>query len=202
MLRDAIENRWSFRLLLALPAAVMLGRFATVGGGLGHLIESSGEWAARFLILTLAVTPLRLLMKQAGLRPHWPMWLFKRRRDLGVAAFLYAALHLGTYVYRQSNIQVILYDLGYREYLAGWVAFAGLLALVLISNDLSVHTLGLWWKRLQRFVYVAALAVFLHWIWIKLDNLPAYVHFAPLVLLEAFRLWYGFARPSHHRDHG
>lgn len=201
MLHHLIDSRVAFRLLLAVPAIVMLGRYLAGGSGLGFMLQASGEWAARFLVLTLAVTPLRLLMKQAGLGPNWPMWLFKRRRDTGTAAFLYAALHLGTYIYRQSNINVILFDLPYTEYLLGWIAFAGMLALALTSNDQAVHWLGLWWKRLQRLVYLTALAVFLHWVSIRLDNTAAYLHFAPLALLEVFRLWYWFARPGQLRDH-
>ncbi len=192
----AANAAWSFRLLLAIPAIVMLSRLAMTGGGLGHVLQASGEWAARLLIVTLAVTPIRMIFKGR----HWPMWLFKRRRDLGLAAFLYALLHLAIYVVRQSNMHVVLYDLQYKEYFAGWLALAIMLLLTLISNDRMLHGLGLWWKRLQRLAYLAALAAFLHWIWMKLDDTPAIVHFVPLVLLEAWRLWYRFARPgAHHR---
>ncbi len=151
---------------------------------------------AALLILTLMVTPLRLLLKQLGSGPTWPMWLFKRRRDLGVGAFLYAALHLGTYVIRQNNIHVVLYDLPYKEYLAGWIAFATMLVLSLTSSDAAVHTMGTWWKVLQRLAYVSVIAVALHWFWIRLDHTAVYIHFAPLVLLELYRLWYNYARPS------
>lgn len=189
----------AFRLVLALPAIVMLSRLALSGGGLGHVLQASGEWAARLLIVTLAVTPIRMMFK--GHR--WPMWLLKRRRDLGLAASLYALLHLAIYVVRQSSIHVILYDLQYKEYFTGWLALFIMLLLTLISNDRLLHSLGLWWKRLQRAAYLAALAVFLHWIWMKLDDTPALAHFVPLVLLETWRLWYRFARPgAHHRGGG
>lgn len=192
MLRTLIDSHALFRLVIAIPAIVMLSRFALAGGGLGHVIQGSGEWAARLLIVTLAITPIRMLFKGY----HWPMWLFKRRRDLGLAAFLYAALHLGTYVVRQSSINVILYDIQYLEYIFGWLAFTAMLVLMVISNDAALHRLGTLWKKIQRLVYVAAIAVFLHWIWIKLDNVPALLHFAPLALLEAYRLWYNFVRPG------
>ena len=48
-------------------------------------------------------------------------------------------------------------------------------------------------------VYAAAVLAFLHWLWIRLDNVPAYAHFVPLAALETFRLWYNFARPSRRR---
>ena len=194
--RPLINSHWAFRLFLALPAIAMLWRFGLTDGGTGQLLSASGEWAARLLIVTLAVTPLRMLFHQFGLAQHLPMWLFKRRRDLGLAAFLYAALHLATYVARQSNLHLILYEMRYIEYIMGWIAITSMLIIAVISNDWSVHHLGTKWKLLQRLVYVSAVAAFLHWLWIKLDDVPVLVHFAPLAALEAFRLWYNFARPA------
>lgn len=194
-LRSLINSRLAFRLLIVIPAIVMLSQYALYGGGLGQVLQSSGEWAARMLVLTLAVTPLRMLFKGR----HWPMWLFKRRRDLGIAAFLYALLHLGSYVARQSSLNVILYDMTFTEYLPGWLGFAAMAILFVTSNDWALHRLSTAWKKIQRLIYAAAVLVFLHWLWIKLDNVPAYAHFVPLAALETFRLWYNFARPSRRR---
>ncbi|MFN4141594.1 sulfite oxidase heme-binding subunit YedZ [Aestuariivirga sp.] len=190
------ESHWSFRLLLSLPALIMLWQFFVVVPSWGLLLDRSGEWSVRMLIMTLAITPMRLILKQAGLGPYWPMWLFKRRRELGLAAFLYGALHLGTYLVRQSNLRVVLFDVRFAEYIMGWIAFLTLLALAVTSNDRAVHGLGTWWKPLQRLAYVSALAAALHWLWIKLDHTAVYLHFLPLVALEAYRLWYNFARPA------
>ncbi|MCA3573857.1 MAG: ferric reductase-like transmembrane domain-containing protein [Aestuariivirga sp.] len=196
MLRRIVDSHWSLRLLLALPAALMLWQFFFGWRSWGMLIGQSGEWAVRLLIATLAVTPLRLMMKQLGFGPHWPMWLFQRRRDLGVAAFLYAALHLGAYLLRQSNLHVVLFDMQYREFLMGWIAFLTMLVLALTSNDRSVHALGRWWKPLQRLAYVSIVAAALHWFWIRLDHTAVWLHMIPLALLEAYRLWHNFARPA------
>ncbi len=174
----------------------MLWQFFFGAKSWGLLLDGSGEWAMRMLIATLAVSPLRLVMRQAGMGPHWPMWLFKRRRDLGVAAFLYAALHLATYLIRQSNLHVVLFDMQYREYLAGWIAFLTMLVLAVTSNDRAVHGLGRWWKPLQRLAYVSVIAAALHWFWIRLDHTEVWLHVLPLAALEAYRLWYNFARPS------
>lgn len=196
MWQRLVDSHWAFRLLLALPAIFMFEQFLWGAKSWGLLLDQSGEWGVRLLIATLAVTPLRILMKQAGLGPHWPMWLMKRRRELGLAAFLYAALHVATYLVRQSNLHVVLFDLQFAEYLMGWVAFLTMVALSATSNDRSVHTLGTWWKPLQRLAYVSAVAAALHWFWLRLDHTGVYLHFLPLVLLEAYRLWYNFARPS------
>lgn len=201
-LRPLLDSRMAFRFLIAIPAIIMLARYATVQGGSGHLLQSSGEWAARMLIVTLAVTPIRLLLKNQHWFQPWSMWLFKRRRDLGLAAFLYALLHLAAYLARQSSVGVILYELQFIEYILGWAALISMLVLAVLSNDWMIHHLGRAWKTIQRLAYAAALCVFLHWLWIKLDNVPALLHFAPLAVLEAYRLWYNFARPSSRHPSG
>ena len=195
MLGRLVGSHWAFRALLALPAIGMLVQFARLHSW-GLLLDQSGEWAVRMLILTLAVSPARIVMKQLHFGPHWPAWLLKRRRDLGLACFLYAALHLAVYLIRQSNLNVVLFDMRYIEYALGWVAFATLLALAITSNDASVHRLGTWWKPLQRLVYVSAIAAFLHWYLIRLDHRGLWLHLAPLLLLEGFRVMHNFARPS------
>lgn len=192
--RAALASPLLFRLLLALPALGFLFSYAFVHRSLGSLLDASGEWAARLLIATLAVTPLRYLLRLLPGQQHAAMWLLKRRRDLGLAAFLYALFHMLTYAVRQWNIHVILYDLPFKEYLAGWIALACMTVLALTSSDAAVHGMGRWWKRLQRLTYLAAVAVYLHWFWIRLDHWPSFLHFLPLVMLEAYRLWHDFAR--------
>lgn len=196
ILGGIVNSLLAFRLLLAVPAAIMLGQFMANGYRWGQLIDQSGEWAIRLLILTLAITPLRILLKQLGLGPHWPMWLFKRRRSLGLAAFLYASLHASAYLIRQANLNVVLFDLRFAEYLSGWIAFLGMLLLAATSNDDAVHRLGLWWKMLQRLAYVSMIAAALHWYLIRQDHTALWLHVLPLAALEAYRVWYNFARPA------
>ena len=195
MLRRLIESHWAFRALLALPSLIMLVQFIRLRSW-GLLLDQSGEWALRMLILTLAVSPLRLVMKQLHMGPHWPSWLLKRRRELGLATFLYAALHLAAYLARESNLHVVLFDMKYLEFALGWAGFALLLVLALTSNDASVHRLGTWWKPLQRVVYLAAIAAFLHWYLIRLDHAALWLHLAPLAVLEGYRVLHNFARPA------
>jgi sulfoxide reductase heme-binding subunit YedZ len=195
MLNRLLASHWAFRFLLAVPAILMLLTFFRLQSW-GLLIDRSGDWAVRMLILTLAVTPVRLIMKQMGLGPHWPMWLMKRRRDLGLAAFLYAALHVSAYLIRQANLNVVLFDMWFLEYAMGWLAFLTMLVLALTSNDEAVHWLSKWWKPIQRLAYVSVIAAALHWFWMRLDHTAVYLHFIPLVLLEAYRVMYNFARPS------
>ena len=195
MLNRLVDSHWAFRLLLALPLIGMLVQFAQLNSW-GLIIDQSGEWAVRMLILTLAVSPARIVMKQLHMGPHWPMWLMKRRRELGMATFLYALLHLTLYLVREWNIHVVLFDLRYIEYAAGWVGFVTLLALAITSNDASVHWLGRWWKPLQRLVYLSAATAFLHWYLIRQDHAALWLHLAPLVMLEGYRLLYNYRHPA------
>jgi len=190
-----IDSHWAFRLLLALPAIAMFIQFAQLDSW-SLLIAQSGEWSVRMLILTLAVSPLRIVMKQLHVSPHWSMWLLKRRRELGMATFLYAALHLAAYLIRQSNYHVVLFDLKQIEYATAWISFVTLLALAITSNDASVHWLGRWWKPLQRVVYVSAIAAFLHWYLVRQDHGGLWLHLAPLVVLEGYRILYNFRHPA------
>jgi len=195
VLRRLVDSHWAFRLALALPWIGMLVQFARLDSW-SLFIDQSGEWAVRMLILTLAVSPARIVMKQLRMGPHWPMWLMQRRRELGMATFLYALLHLGLYLVREWNIHVVLFDLQYIEYATGWLGFATLLALAITSNDASVHWLGTWWKPLQRVVYLSAIAVFLHWYLIRQDHGGLWLHLAPLLVLEGYRVIYNFGRPA------
>ena len=195
MPRRLVDSHGAFRLLLALPWIGMLIQFARLHSW-GLLIGQSGEWAVRMLILTLAVSPARIVMKQLHMGPHWPMWLLKRRRELGMAFFLYALLHLSIYLVRQWNINVVLFDMKFIEYATGWIGFVTLLALAITSNDASVHWLGIWWKPLQRLVYVSAIAIFLHWYLIRQDHSGLWLHLLPLVALEGYRVIYNYRHPA------
>jgi sulfoxide reductase heme-binding subunit YedZ len=195
VLRRLVDSHWAFRLLLALPWIGMLVEFARLHSWSLFIVQS-GDWAVRMLILTLAVSPARIVMKQLHMAPHWPMWLLQRRRELGMATFLYALLHLCLYLVREANLHVVLFDMKYTEYITGWIGFVTLLALAITSNDASVHWLGAWWKPLQRLVYLSAIATFLHWYLIRQDHGRLWLYLLPLLALEAYRLMHNFGRPA------
>ena len=170
--------------LLALPGAYMTYRYVQGTTFYGEYLHATGELSARVLILTLAVTPLRLMFPNAA----WARWLARRRRYLGVAAFGYALLHAAAYLQRQS-FAVIVEDAGELALATGWVALLVMLALAATSNDISVRQLGRRWKWLHRTVYLAAVLTFAHWILTAFDPLPGAVHLAVLAALEAIRVW-------------
>lgn len=179
-----VDSRYTIWALLAAPFVYLLVAYR--GGDLfyGEVLHISGELSARLMMVTLAVTPLGTMFPKA----RWPRWLLGRRRYLGVATFAYAMLHTLVYVDRQEELAAVLQDGLAFEYWTGWVALLIFIALALTSNDRAVRALKKSWKRLHRWVYVAAVLSFAHWIFIAFDFVPALIHLAIIAALEAYRV--------------
>ncbi len=145
-----------------------------------HLL---GLWALRFLVATLAVTPLRDL---AGIN-----WI-RYRRALGLLAFWYVLMHFLTYMVLDQylNFQAILVDIAKRPFITiGMAAFVFLIPLALTSNNWSIRQLGPRWVKLHRLVYVIAAAGALHFAMsVKVVGLEPWTYIALVTLLLAYRL--------------
>ncbi|MCR9136490.1 MAG: ferric reductase-like transmembrane domain-containing protein [Alphaproteobacteria bacterium] len=188
-LRTILNAPVFFWAILALPSIGMIaGAFS--GNSLEPLLHPTGEFAARFMIIAMILTPLRMLFPSA----RWIAWLMKRRRYLGVAAFGYAALHTLYYLIDLGSLSAVMADVTKFGIWTGWIAFLIFVPLAATSNAMSVRTMGSSWKTLQRFVYVAAVATLLHWMFIHNDFGPALVHFVPLAALETYRIWTNLMR--------
>ena len=181
--RSARRILW---IVLALPGAWILGRWAFTPDayGYGHAIGDSGDWAAWLLMVTLAVTPIRLLFRKQA----FAIWLMRWRRDLGLASFAYAAGHTIVYLWNKWGAGVILRDLGMAEYFTGWLALALFVPLAITSNDKSVRLLKRSWKKLHRLVYPAAVLMFLHWALTAFDPTTAYIHIGIMAAIEIVRV--------------
>ena len=169
-------------LVLALPALWFGWQWIATpeSYGFGHAIKDSGDWAAWLLLLTLAVTPLRLAFRGA----RWTLWLMKRRRDLGVASFAYAAIHTAIYLVDKASLAVVLEQAAGWDLLTGWLALAIFLPLAVTSNDRSMRAMKRGWKRLHRLVHPAAVLVFAHWALTAFDPVTAYIHIGILAAIE------------------
>ena len=183
-LKNTLNSPYAFWALLALPSFAMING-ALSGGNLEALLHPSGEFSARFMIIAMILTPLRMLFPASRV----VRCLLRRRRYLGVAAFGYAALHTLFYVIDLGSMSALIQDITRFGIWTGWVAFVIFVPLALTSNNASLRRLGRSWKTLQRFVYVAAVATLLHWIFIHNNIGPALVHFVPLAGLEIYRVW-------------
>lgn len=153
--------------LLALPAAaIVLQAEAGLLGGrpINEAIHQSGDWTVRLLLLSLAVTPGRAVL-------NWPR-LPMLRRMIGVAAALYALLHLSLYAMDQNwNLGRVASEIVLRFYLTiGFLALLGLVALAVTSTDGWQKRLRQRWKKLHRLVFpIAGLALFHYFMQSKAD---------------------------------
>lgn len=179
---------WALLLLPSVPmmAALLSGQPGADGKPVTEmLLHPTGEFSARFLIIAMMLTPLRMLFPAST---FW-RWMMKRRRYFGVAAFSYAAFHTVLYVVDMGSLQAILGEALAIGIWTGWLAFFIFVPLAITSNDWAVRRMGPVWKTLQRWVYGAAIATLLHWIFVHNNIGPALVHFLPLAGLEGYRIW-------------
>jgi sulfoxide reductase heme-binding subunit YedZ len=143
-----------------------------------------GEWALRFLILGLTVTPLRLLF---GVN------LLRFRRAFGLLAFWYVCLHLLTYLVLDQGLDwaAIGADIVKRPYITvGMASFLLLVPLAVTSNQASIRRLGAQaWTRLHKLVYAAAAGGALHYVLlVKSWPLEPLVYAAIVTVLLGYRL--------------
>lgn len=179
--------------VLALPALPLISPlFGDDPKAFHRLLHPTGEWAARFLIIGMMASGLMLLFKGKS----WPRWLLHHRRDIEVAAFLYAALHLLVYLIDRGSLARIVEQLGQVRIWTGWLAFLIFVPLAVTSNNAAQRRLHAGWKLLQRAAYPAAVLVLFHWAAMKDWGSwpPALIHFGPLIALWAYRAWYWYLR--------
>ena len=167
------------------------------GAGLGAnpveaLEHKTGDWTLRFLLITLAITPLRKLL-------HVPA-LIKFRRMFGLFAFFYGCLHFTMYlgVDKFFNAHEIFADIFKRKYITvGFLAFVLLIPLAVTSTTGWIRRLGgRRWQALHRLIYFSATAGVIHYLWlVKADIREPLEYGAILAVLLAYRavVW---LRPS------
>ena len=160
------------------------------------ITHSTGDWTLIFLLVTLAITPVRKLTGQ--------LWLIRFRRMTGLFAFFYAVLHLTTYVWLDKffDVHEMLADIGKRRFITmGLTGFVLLLPLALTSTTGWIRRLGgRNWNRLHRLVYLAAAAGVIHYLWlVKADKTKPLEYAAVLGGLMAYRVVAWLAGGSENR---
>ena len=127
------------------------------------LIRATGDWTLRFLCITLAVTPVRVLTGQAALA-RW-------RRMLGLFTFFYGVVHFLCYSWLDMSLVLgdIVHDIAKRPFiLVGTSALVLMSPLAATSFNRAIKTLGsARWRALHRLVYACALLGLLHFFWMR-----------------------------------
>lgn len=163
-----------------------LANFTLGADPTAYVLHKLGEWGLKFLIVTLMVTPARVIFHQG--------WLISFRRMLGLFAFFYVTLHFSTWLILDQGLywSGILVDIGKRPYITiGFLAFLLLIPLALTSTNKMMRRLGKRWQKLHRLIYVITLLGVWHFYWqVKKDVREPLVYFAIVVLLLAWRYWH------------
>jgi len=145
----------------------------------------TGDWVLRFLLITLAITPLRRLS-------GWNV-LLRFRRMAGLFAFFYASLHFLSYAWLDQSFVFadIVKDVAKRPYITvGFACFLALIPLAATSTQGMIRRLGARrWQRLHRLVYLIGVGGIVHFLWlVKSDITQPLMYGAILALLLGFRL--------------
>jgi methionine sulfoxide reductase heme-binding subunit len=181
--------------LLPLANLAWDGFHAQLGANpIEKITHSTGDCTLTFLLITLAVTPVRKLTRQ--------YWLIGFRRMFGLFAFFYGTLHLMTYVWLDKffDVHEMLADIAKRKFItAGMTAFALMIPLALTSTKWSIRKLGRRWQALHRLVYFSAAVGVIHYAWLVKADLKKPLEYAfvfALLILYRVIVWLGSRTPG------
>ncbi len=179
---------WLFA-LLPFARLVWLGFNDNLGANPIEFVEhSTGIWALVFLLVTLSMTPIRLITGQA-----WPIQL---RRVLGLFMFFYACLHIVTYVW--LDFAFIWADITkdvakHPRILVGFAAFILTIPLAVTSNSYMIKRLKTNWKKLHQAIYLISILVVVHFLLLVKKDLTEPLYYAvALAILLGIRIYYKY----------
>jgi len=184
---------WKPLLLLVslVPAAMIVGDAFGISGTLGanpieEIQDRFGNWGLRFILITLAITPLRRIT-------GWNQ-VIRFRRMLGLFAFFYILMHFLTWLFLDQGLflAAIGEDIIKRPFITiGFAAFLILTALAATSTNGMRRRMGKRWQKLHYGVYIAGiLGVWHYWWQVKLDASDPAVYAVLLATLLGYRLWW------------
>ena len=178
-------------LLALLPTArlLWLAFQDNLGANPVEFIEhSTGTWALVFLLITLSMTPIRLITGQ--------VWVIQLRRQLGLFMFFYASLHMLTYLWLDFAFfwdEIIVDITKHPRILVGMAAFLLAIPLAVTSNSYMIKKLKTNWKKLHQLVYVIAILGVVHyWMLVKKDLTEPIYYAVALAVLLGIRVYYKY----------
>lgn len=191
-LNSVLTSKWTKVAVFAaclVPFAILLWR--AFQGDLGadpvaFVEHATGDWILRFLVITLAITPLRKLLRLPQ--------LIRFRRMLGLFAFFYACLHFSTWAILDRGLSWtdMLQDVAKRPYITvGFTGFVLLIPLAITSTSGWIRRLGgKRWQLLHRAIYFSAVAGVIHYYWLVKSDVRKPLEYAFIVaVLIAWRIW-------------
>ncbi|MDC1132694.1 sulfoxide reductase heme-binding subunit YedZ [Candidatus Pelagibacter sp.] len=149
-----------------------------------EITHVTGNWTLRFIIITLAITPLQRFTKLN-------FWI-SYRRMFGLFVFFYASSHMMTYVgidYR-FDLSSISDDIVKKKYIfAGFLAWLLLVPLALTSSKRMIKILRDKWKKLHKLIYIISLLGIIHYLWlVKVVTVEPLIYLIIIVILLMLRV--------------
>jgi len=184
-------------LLCLAPAALLVGDALGLTGQLSanpveDILDRFGNWGIRFIMITLAITPLRRIS-------GWN-WILRFRRMLGLFTFFYVLMHFSTWLVLDQGmlLSAILEDLTERPFITlGFTGLILLTAMAVTSTDGMRRRLGRKWDKLHYSAYaVGVLGVWHYWWQVKKDTSDAWIYAVILAVLLGYRVWVRHQRPN------
>jgi len=183
--------------LCLLPGVLVVTDTFEITGSLGanpieEIQDRLGNWGLRFIMIALAVTPLRRLS-------GWN-WMSRFRRMLGLFAFFYVLIHFFAWLILDQGIlwSAIVEDIVERPFITlGFTALLILTAMAATSTNAMRRRLGKRWQQLHYGAYIAGiLGVWHYWWQVKKDIQEPLIYAAILSILLGYRVWVRFAKKS------
>ena len=187
-------------LLCLVPALLLLGDTFEITGALGanpveEIQDRLGNWGLRFILIALAVTPLRRITGWNGLQ--------RFRRMLGLYAFFYTLLHFLAWLFLDQGmlLSAILEDIVKRPFITiGFAALLILTAMAATSTNGIRRRMGRRWQQLHYGAYAAGiLGVWHYWWQVKKDIRDPLIYAVILAVLLGLRLWFRYRKTSQRR---
>jgi sulfoxide reductase heme-binding subunit YedZ len=190
-MNSLLSNKWlkvPVFLICLVPAGILVWGYMhddLTANPIEYITHSTGDWTIRFLLITLAITPLRKLLKLPA--------LIRYRRMMGLFAFFYVCLHFTTYLWldKQFDFRDMWADVAKRKFIT--VGFAGFLMLVPLAITSTAGWIrrigGKNWILLHRLIYFSAIAGVIHYAWlVKSDERKPIQYAVILGILLLYRL--------------
>jgi len=186
--------------LCLVPGLLLLGDTFEITGTLSanpveEIQDRLGNWGLRFILIALAVTPLRRLT-------GWN-WLARFRRMLGLYAFFYALLHFLVWLILDQGVlwSAIVEDIAKRPFITiGFAALLILTAMAATSTNGIRRRMGRRWQQLHYGAYVAGiLGVWHYWWQVKKDIRDPLIYAVILAVLLGLRVWFHYRKTSQRR---
>ncbi|MFK7948165.1 MAG: sulfite oxidase heme-binding subunit YedZ [Saprospiraceae bacterium] len=188
-IKSILTGKYILWLLLAIPGTLLSINYLKGEINYNMIMHITGEFAGRFLVISLIATPIALMFPKGRVSK----WLIRNRRFFGLAAFAYTLLHTIFYILEYPFSEIIN-EFSDIAILTGWIAFFVFIPLAMTSTDAAIRRMGASWKKLQRWVYLAAIMAFAHWALLGLAGEHASIggalfHFTPVIVLQIYRVW-------------